>query len=78
MVRLGECCKPRGGITAPASPTLAVLDAAVAALLAQKERVTNWDVFAMTHAIDGWTNNDTANVCQWSGVVCQADQIVTL
>lgn len=74
-----------GGITPPASPTLAAcgmnpcyLDAAVAALLAQKERITNWDAFAMTHMMNGWANNDTANVCQWSGVACRADQIVTL
>lgn len=48
--------------TAPPRP-------AVAALLAQRRAISNWDAFAAANTINGW---DAATpVCSWTGIVCK-------
>ena len=51
---------------------------AAAALLAQRKRITNWDEFAATNGVTGWSADQAAAVCEWTGITCQGGQITAL
>ncbi|KAI7838908.1 hypothetical protein COHA_007314 [Chlorella ohadii] len=57
---------------APSRVTAACMSLhAVAALLAQRQAINNWDAFAASNSVIGW---DTATpVCSWTGIVCKAN-----
>lgn len=40
------------------------------ALLAQRDAVTNWEEFAAANRLQGWTAEDAASVCSWTGIDC--------
>ncbi|PRW57887.1 water chloroplastic isoform A [Chlorella sorokiniana] len=48
---------------------------AVAALLAQRDAVRNWEAFKSDNAITGWTN--ASDVCAWTGITCLDGAIST-
>lgn len=53
----------------PSCEPLSANAPAVAALLAQRRAITNWDAFAAANSITGW---DAATpVCDWTGTVCK-------
>ncbi|PRW32608.1 rRNA methyltransferase mitochondrial [Chlorella sorokiniana] len=43
----------------------------VAALLAQRRAISNWDAFAAANSITGW--DATTPVCDWTGIACKAN-----
>lgn len=50
-----------------------LLPAAVLILLKQKAAITNWDAFAATHNVSGWSA-DQPTICAWTGVICSQDR----
>ena len=50
---------------------------AVAALLAQKQAITNWDNVTSSLGLTGW--NSSVPVCEWYGIACsESGAIISL
>lgn len=43
---------------------------AVAALLEQRDAITNWAQFRAANNISGWAPEAAADVCRWTGIRC--------
>lgn len=67
---------PPAPSTSPLAHCLPWLATATLHLLEQRDAIENWDEFAAVNQLSGW--NETAPVCEWSGVACDGSLVYLL